>query len=153
MANVRSREIRGAPSGLADLGRPRGDDGADRSWDDGVRSVALTGNSSVLAVDDLPGELVVPVFPFDGDGFVRIQIQLVRNGERLLAAGFTSQALLVERLGEFQPWLRMAGDAFFALLGTHRIDGLIIDPLPAQVGPVWTQEALSALDEANDVRL
>jgi hypothetical protein len=101
----------------------------------------------------MPERLAVPVFPFDGDGFIRLQLQLIRCGECLLAPGFTSAELLVERLGEFQPWLGVAATSLLRIVNASAIAGLVIDPTPNLIDEVWTMEALMALREINDARL
>ena len=145
------RAVRYMRSGLFDLGRdvdavsvPPQDLAAQvgGAADDGV----------VLGADEVAGPLAVPVFPFDGDGFVRLQLQLIRCGESLLAVGFSSRELLVERLGEFQPWLNVPSASLLRLVDASAIDGMVIDPAPDLARPVWTREALEALREVNRVR-
>lgn len=151
---ARGRVIRAAPSGLGDLGRTDWDDADYRPQHDlAAEGVAAVCDSAIVAADHLPERLAVPVFPFDGDGFVRVQVQLVRCEQSLVAVGFTSRGLLVERLGEFQPWLGIPSTSLLALLNGSAIGGLVIDPSSAQVDAVWTKEALVALQEINDVRL
>jgi hypothetical protein len=114
---------------------------------------APAGDGALLGADEVPERLVIPVFPFDGDGFVRLQLQLIRCGDSLLAPGFTRAQLLVERLGEFQPWLSVPGASLVQLVNASAIAGVVIDPASNMVEAVWTREALVALREVNDARL
>jgi hypothetical protein len=97
--------------------------------------------------------VVVPAFPFDGDGFGRVQIQLIARADGFLAMAFTSAELLRARLGEFQPWLSTSGAALLALLDDSVVDAVLLDPDPDVVAQMWTSDALEALKEINDGRL
>jgi hypothetical protein len=109
--------------------------------------------SGVLVAGEVPERVVVPVFPFDGDEFTRVQLQLVRSDDdSLLAVGFRCRELLIRRLGQCQPWLEVPGASLLALVNESAIDGLIIDPAPTLFNAVWTREALAALREVNRVR-
>lgn len=137
-------------SGLASLGRGE-DDHAGLRPAGQAESVALA--SHVVGPEEMPPRLAVPVYPFDGDGFGRLELQLIRSEDNLLATAFTTRALLVERLGPYQPWLGVASIALLKLLDASAVDGLVIDPAPHLVTALWTREALAVLRKINDVRL
>lgn len=145
---------RAIQSGLYDLARDDDDDIAD-SWDGGRSGSAGASavSGSIVAAGELPERLAVPIYPFNGGGFRRLQLQLIRCGDSLLASGFTSRELLVERLGQYQPWIGMPGEALLRLVNESSIDGLVLDPAPDLAKAVWTKEALAELRKVNDARL
>jgi hypothetical protein len=144
---------RRAPSGLWQLGDDP--DAPETGGGDDRAGAGLPEPSNLLAPSEIPETLVVPGFPIDGDGFIRLQLQLLRTDDgHLLLVGFSSRDLLVAAMGEHQPWVQLAGTSARDLAGATAVAGLVIDPPPTLMSSaVWTEGALAALKEINDVRL
>ncbi|MFD8521804.1 SAV_915 family protein [Streptomyces capillispiralis] len=96
-----------------------------------------------------PEYLVLPTttmngFPLTDDTVEVTLLPLTGVGgqERLVALAFTSVALLVEAMGEEQPWVVLpAGEVGEALTGS-RAEAVLVDPRPAvgadQGGASWS---------------
>ncbi|MFD4367776.1 SAV_915 family protein [Rhodococcus sp. NPDC058521] len=99
----------------------------------------------------LPGVVVVPAHPIlDRGREASVQLELF-DTEKLGAAlvAFSNVAKLVERLGAHQPWMMLPGTTVLGLAGKQGIDAVVVDPAPDVLGPVWTEQSLRRLKEAN----
>lgn len=101
---------------------------------------------------DIAAEIFVPAFPINNGGVARVELQLCRRGESTLIIGFTSLALLVERMGDYQPWIMAPMRELLALVSKYDVDGMVVDPVEGVVSVDWNMSSLESLNKVNNVR-
>lgn len=106
----------------------------------------LPPRSEIVSSDAAPGMVVVPAFPLDTDGGVRMFVELwERPNDATLAVGYSSQRELVEQLGPDQPWALLSTEQFQGLLQAGNVTALLLDPAPGVVATRWSRAATNAL--------
>lgn len=99
---------------------------------------------------DVDPVLLVPAHPQFGErrGDIAVELFQLATGQPVVIA-FRSVETLVDRLGPYQPWLRLPGETVVSLSGGI----LLIDPDHEVVRPIWTEGRFNALKGALNDRL
>ena len=111
------------------------------------RRGAGTATSGLLADDQMPAEVYVPAHPVELDsGGTAVSVELFEiHGFGTMAVAFSSEELLVARLGEIQPWALFDSDEFESILVDMELDieGVLYDPEPGVITSVWTDRLVA----------
>ncbi|KAA0024522.1 SAV_915 family protein [Antrihabitans cavernicola] len=118
--------------------RPRASERADRREQSGQR------------LDGLPDFVVVPAHPAidKPGGAIEIELFTTRSGTEVIAVAFSDVRLLVERLGDAQPWIGLASINFQRSVIRAGIAGIVLDPVDNLLRKRWSDSAVRSLSEA-----
>ena len=100
-------------------------------------------------LDELPEFVFVPAHPAIDKplGSIEIEMFTLRSAGETIAVAFSTVELLAARLGNAQPWIRLAAINFQRSVIRAGVPGIILDPAEKLLRPRWTPGALRALTE------
>lgn len=101
-------------------------------------------------LDSLPKIIFVPAHPaLDKPlGAIEIELFTLKAASEVIAVAFSTSHLLVDRLGDAQPWIATDSLNFQRSVIRAGVAGIVVDPIERVIRPRWSRSTLTTFAKA-----